>query len=197
MKRRTAIGRIVLAGVVGAGAFSGYKWYEWNRTPDMDYLDRRRATLAALVQTILPPGILPPGPTIPGAADAGVHDYIIRYVKDCVDTHTANTFIDGLKDLSHYSRSQYGKEYEACTPEEQTSILQHFEEKGRAFSGVVGKAQTKFLGQAFFPLLREYTVQGYCSSAVGASKGLAYVPVPGSFHGCIPKPPGQRAWATK
>ncbi|GGB16611.1 gluconate 2-dehydrogenase subunit 3 family protein [Puia dinghuensis] len=192
MKRRTAIGRIVLAGVVGAGAFSGYKWYEWNRTPDMDYLDRRRATLAALVQTILPPS-----PTIPGAADAGVHDYIIRYVKDCVDAHTANTFIDGLKDVAHYSRSHFNKEYEACTPEEQTSILQHFEEKGRPFNGVLGKAETKFLGPAFFPLLREYTVRGYCTSEAGATKGLTYVPVPGSFHGCIPKTPGQRAWATK
>ena len=192
MKRRKAIGRILLTGVIGAGAFSGYKWYEWNKSSDFDYLDHHRATLAALVQTILPPG-----PSIPGAADAGVHDYIIRFVKDCLDTHNANTFIDGLKDLAHYSRSQYNREYEACTPAEQTAILKHFEEKGRPFKGIMGKVENKFLGQSFFPLLREYTVQGYCTSEPGASKGLAYSAVPGSFHGCIPITQGQRAWATK
>lgn len=192
MKRRTAIRRILLTGVVGAGAFSGYKWYEWNKTPDFGYLDRRRATLAALVQTILPPG-----PSLPGAADAGVHEYIIRFVKDCVDTHRANTFIEGLKDLAHYGRSNYGREYESAAPAEQTAILKHFEEKGRPFKGLLGKAQNKYLGQAFFPLLRELTVQGYCTSELGAGKGLAYLAIPGSFRGCIPKTPGQRAWATK
>ena len=192
MKRRTAIGRILVAGVVSAGAFSGYKWYEWTRSPDTDYLDRHRAMLAALVQTILPPA-----PSIPGAADAGVHDYIIRFVKDCADTRTANTFIDGLKDVAHYSRSQYKREYEECTPAQQTAILQHFDEKGRSLNGVLGKAEIRFLGQYFFPLLREYTVRGYCTSELGASKGLSYLPIPGRFQGCIPTTPGQRAWALK
>ncbi|HLZ85835.1 MAG TPA: gluconate 2-dehydrogenase subunit 3 family protein [Puia sp.] len=192
MKRRTAIGRILLTGVIGAGAFSGYKWYEWNKSPDFGYLDTHRATLAALVQTILPPG-----PSIPGAADAGVHDYIIRIVKDCAGIHTANVFIDGLKDLAHYSRANYTKEYETCTPEQQTAILKHFEEKGRPMDGILGKAENKFLGKAFFYQLRQYTVQGYCTSELGAGKGLAYVAIPGSFHGCIPKTQGQRAWATK
>lgn len=192
MKRRTAIRRILLTGAVGAGAFSGYEWYQWNKSPDFDYLDKHRPTLAALVQAILPSG-----PEMPGAADAGVHDFIIRIIKDCVNIHNANTFIDGLKDLVHYSRSNYNKEFEACTPGEQTAILTRFQEKGRPFTGVAGKAQNKYLGKAFFFLLRDYTVQGYCTSELGASKGLAYVAIPGSFHGCIPKTPGQRAWATK
>ncbi|HEY4109292.1 gluconate 2-dehydrogenase subunit 3 family protein [Puia sp.] len=192
MKRRTAIGRILLTGAIGAGAFSGYEWYEWNKSPDFDYPDKHRATLAALVQTILPPG-----PSIPGAAEAGVHEYIIRLVKDCVDIHAANTFIDGLKDLVHYSRSTYKKEYEAGTPAEQTAIMTHFQEKGRPLNGILGKAQNKYLGKSFFYLLRDYTVRGYCTSELGAGKGLAYVAIPGSFHGCIPKAPGQRAWATK
>src|SRR5258708_30822265 len=107
MKRRTAIRRILLTGAVGAGAFSGYEWYQWNKSPDLDYLDKHRATLAALVQTILPPGT-----NMPGAADAGVHDFIIRIIKDCVNIHNANTFIDGLKELVHYSKSNYNKEFE-------------------------------------------------------------------------------------
>ena len=191
MKRRTAIGRILLTGAIGVGAFSGYEWFEWNKSPDFKELARRRATLAALVQAIIPPA-----PDIPGAADAGVHDFIIRLVTDCVPIHDANTFIDGLKDLAAYSRSNYKKEFEACSANEQTAILTHFQEKGKPFEGILGKAQNKYMGQAFFYLLREYTVRGYCTSELGASKGLAYVVVPGSYHGCIPKAPGQRAWAT-
>jgi len=191
MKRRTAIGRILLTGAVGAGIFSGYEWYEWNKSPDFDYLDKHRATIAALVQTILPPG-----PSTPGAADAGVHDDIIRSVKFCVENHAANTFIDGLKDLVHYSRSEYDKEFESCTAGQQIAILKHFEQKGYHFDGLIGKVQKKYLGFPFFYQLRDYTVRFYISSELGGTKGMTYVPVPGSFHGCIPKAPGQRAWAT-
>jgi hypothetical protein len=191
MKRRTAIARILLTGAVGAGAFSGYEWYEWTRSPDFEYLDKHRAMLAALVQTILPPG-----PSIPGAADAGVHDDIIRSVKFCVEHHPANTFIDGLKDVAHYSRSNYDKEFESCTAGQQIAILRHFEQKSRRFDGLVGKVQKKYLGFPFFYQLREYTARFYIASALGGTKGMAYDPIPGSFHGCIPKAPGQRAWAT-
>jgi hypothetical protein len=191
MKRRTAIGRILLTGAVGVGVFSGYEWYEWTKSADLDYLDKHRATLAALVQTILPPG-----PSIPGAADAGVHDDIIRSVKFCVEPHSANTLIDGLKDLVHYTLSNFDKEFESCTASQQVAILKHFEEKGHLFTGILGKVQKKYLGFSFFYLLREYTVRFYITSELGGTKGLAYVPIPGSFHGCIPKNPGQRAWAT-
>lgn len=191
MKRRTAIGRILLTGAISVGALSGYEWLERNKSPDLKELTRRRATLAALVQTIIPPG-----PDIPGAADAAVHDFIIRLVTDCVPIHDANTFIDGLKDLAGYARSNYKKEYEACSATEQTAILNHFQEKGRPLDSVLGKAQNKYMGKAFFFLLQDYTARGYCTSELGASKGLAYVAVPGSYHGCIPKAQGQRAWAT-
>jgi hypothetical protein len=192
MKRRTAIRSILVTGVIGAGAFSGYKWYQWNRTPDFTWLGTQRATLAALVQTILPPG-----PSVPGAADANVHDYVILIVKDCVDIRDANTFIDGLRDLIHYTRSHYDNSFEACTSSQQTAILEHFQASGRPFTGLIGKAQNRYLGKAFFFLLREYTVRGYCTSQLGASNGLAYLAIPGSFHGCIPMAPGQRAWASK
>jgi len=191
MKRRTAIGRILLTGVVGAGAVSGYKWYQWTKTPDFDYLDKHRTTLAAIVQVILPPG-----PSIPGAADAGVHDAIIRSMKFCANSHVANTFIEGLKDLARHCRSNYDKDFEACTPDQQYAALQHFEQKDRPFKGVLGKAQKKFLGQPFFPLLRDYTGRFYSLSELGGAKGFAYTAVPGAWHACIPKEPGQRAWAT-
>jgi hypothetical protein len=74
--------------------------------------------------------------------------------------------------------------------------MQQYEENGRPAKGLLGKAENKYLGRSFFTTLKQYTVKGYCTSQLGATKGLTYVPVPGSYHGCIPKLPGQRAWAT-
>jgi len=46
-------------------------------------------------------------------------------------------------------------------------------------------------------LLRDFTVLGYCTSEPGATRGMAYEPVPGGYRGCIDLKPGQKAWATR
>jgi hypothetical protein len=191
MKRRKAIGLLVLTGTGAGLAFSGYKWYDWNKAPDIAYLQNNRELIAALADTIIP------ADDSPGAKDAGVQDFIIKMVRDCTEIRPANKFIDGLKELEQYCRSKYGKPYEQCAAGEQQQVLRRFEEKGRPLPGILGKVQNKYLGSSFFSTLKEYTVQGYCTSMLGAGKGLAYLPIPGSYHGCIPKLPGQKAWATK
>ena len=191
MKRRKAIGRILLAGVGGGLVLSGYKWLDWHKTPDIHSLEQYKDLVSALAETILPSG------DSPGAREAGVGDFIIVMIKDCTDRISANKFIDGLKELDHYARSHYDRPYERCGENEQIMVLRYFEEKGKPFRGLIGKAQNKYLGKSFFTTLMEYTVKGYCTSELGANKGLAYVLIPGSYHGCIPKWPGQKAWATK
>jgi hypothetical protein len=192
MDRRKAIGRIILTGIAGGGLLAGYKWYDWTKTPDIRFLQRHKDTLAALAETIIPAS-----PDSPGARQAGVQDFIITMIRDCTDTFSANKFIDGLKDLDHYCHHHFDKAFEACSAGQQVTVLKYFEEKGRATSGLLGKAESRWLGNSFLTTLKAYTVQGYCTSQAGAEKGLAYAPIPGSYHGCIPKLPGQKAWATK
>jgi hypothetical protein len=191
MKRRTAIGRILAAGVGGGLILSGYKWYDWHKTPDLSFVTQQKELLAALAETIIP------STDTPGGRETGVGDFIIVMIRDCTEIKTQNRFIDGIKELRSYSLSGYKKEYQHCSPEEQQSILRHFEQEGKAFRGILGKAQNRFLGKSFFSTLKQYTVEGYCTSQQGASKGLAYLAVPGSFRGCMPMSPGQKAWATK
>jgi hypothetical protein len=191
MKRRTAIGRILAAGVGGGLVFSGYKWHDWHKAPDLGFVTLQKELLAALAETIIP------ATDTPGARDAGVADFIIAMIKDCTEIKTQNKFIDGLKELRSYSLSKYQKEYQRCDPQEQRTILQHFEQEGKPFRGILGKAQNRFLGKSFFSTLKQYTVEGYCTSERGASMGLTYLAVPGSFRGCLPMSPGQKAWATK
>ena len=191
MNRRKAIGQIALTGIGGGLLLAGYKWYDWTRTPDITYIEQHKELITALAATIIPTT------DTPGARDAGVGDFIVTMIRDCTDRMSANKFIDGLKDLGHYCQSHFDKPYEQCSESDQQAILHYFEEKGTPYKGIVGKAQDAYLGRSFFATLKKYTVEGYCSSEIGATKGLSYLYIPGSFHGCIPLQPGQKAWATR
>lgn len=191
MNRRKAIGRILLTGLGGALAFGGYKWYETTRPPDTAWLGENRELLAALADTIIPPT------DSPGARASGAPEFMFTLLKDCTDQTTLRNFIDGLKDLEAYCRSTYGHPFTDCTGPDRIGALAYFEKRDRPLTGILGKAEKRFLGKPFFTTLKEYTVTAYCTSEQGATHGLAYVPVPVNYHGCLPWQPGQPAWATK
>ncbi len=188
MNRRKAIGGILIAGA-GVIAFSGYKWYNWKKDPDYSYLDNSEDLIAALAETIIPQT------DSPGAKQAGVEKYILSIVRDCADQRTANTFIDGLKEVDRYSKSTFNGSFESLTEVERETVMRHFERKGQTPKGIIRKAKNKFLGKSFFLVLKEYTVTGYCTSKVGATEGLTYLYIPGAYHGCLNLRPGQKAWA--
>jgi hypothetical protein len=190
MNRRQAIGRIFFGSLGGAVLISGYEWNALTKTPDVAYVEKNKELIAALAETIIPKT------DVPGATEAGVHDFIVVMIKDCTEYKAQNKFIDGLKDLQSYSKNKYGKYYQNCSDGEKQAIFGYFEKKGRPFAGIVGKVQNRFLGKNFMSTLKEYTVEGYCTSEIGATQALTYVPVPGSYKGCIRIEPGQKAWAT-
>jgi hypothetical protein len=191
MNRRKAIGSIAVTILGGGIVFSGYKWYDWNKTPDFPYLKKHRELIFSLAATIIPTT------ETPGANEASVGDFIIIMIETCTERMTANKFIDGLKELENRCQSNYQKSYGQCNQLEKEAVLTHFEDIAKPFRGIIGKAQNRYLGKPFFTTLKAYTVEGYCTSEPGATKGLDYIPVPGSYHGCIPLTPAQRAWATR
>jgi Gluconate 2-dehydrogenase subunit 3 len=190
MNRRKAISRILLAGAGITLASGGYKWYEINKTPDINFLTANSDLVASLAETIIP------STDTPGAREAGVHSFIIKMIKDCTDRKSQNNFITGLKEIQAHCVIKYGKPYQSCSPRQQETALKYFEKKGKPYAGIIGKAQTRYLGKSFFTTLKEYTVEGFCTSREGATKALVYDYVPGNYHGCIPLKPGQKAWAT-
>lgn len=189
MNRRKAITRITLGAAGLAAAAGGYKWYGIAKTPDVKFVAGNKELLAALAETIIPTT------DTPGAREAGVADFIIMMVRECLDKKNANNFIDGLKDLQSYTKSKFGKEFEHCTATQQVDVMMHFEKRDKPYGGIAGKVQSRYLGKPFFIILKELTVEGYCTSEPGATKGLAYINVPGSYRGCMPMTPGQKAWA--
>ena len=147
MKRRKAIGLLLLAGGGTAASLGGLKWYQLNHTPDLSYLDGKLNLLSALAETIIPKT------DTPGAKEAGVGQYLMDMIKDCTDRKTQNKFLDGLKDLVQYTQDKYNKPYENCSVEEQIVVMKHFQEKGKPYKGIIGKAQNKFLGKSFFTII--------------------------------------------
>ena len=64
-------------------------------------------------------------------------------------------------------------------------------------NAMVAKIKNKLRGEAFFPLLRRLTVEGYCMSEAGATNHLAYQPIPGHYIAITELQPNQSCWATK
>jgi Gluconate 2-dehydrogenase subunit 3 len=191
MKRRKAIGSILLAGGATAAGFGGYKWYTLTKIPDKNYLLSKKALLADLAETIIP------ATDTPGAKEAGAVEFMMRFLNECTDTKTLNRFLKGLQDLEEYARSHYHREFESCSLPEKEAILEYFDPHSRPARTIFEKAKNKFTGFPFFETLKAYAVHGYCISEKGAILGMRYIAVPGKYLSCIPLEPNQKAWATK
>lgn len=191
MKRRRAIGRILLAGGATAAAYGSYEWFVLTKNPDLQYLSAKIPLIAALSESIIP------ATDTPGATEAGVIRFMIPLLTQCTDKKTLNRFIQGLQDLEAHTRSRYGKDFSQCTGQEKEKTLLYFEQLSQPVSDRLGRAKNKVLGSPFFKTLKQYTVESFCISEKGASLALRYIPVPGRYQGCMPMEPGQRAWATK
>ena len=191
MNRRKAIAGIFVGGFGVVAMYSGYKWHAWNKTPDWRYLREKKELIATLVDLIIP------GDTAPGERQAGVQNFIVIYIEDCADIRSANIFIDGLRNLENYALTVHNRPFQDCAQQQQSYVLQHFAQEGKRSQGIIGKVENRMLGESFFSLLKHYTVLGYGSSELGATRCLSYISVPGSYQGCIPLHHGQRAWATK
>jgi len=191
MHRREAIYSIFLGGGATATAFSGYTWVRLYRSPDLSYLDNHATMIDDLAEVIIP------RTDTPGAKDAGVGAFIICLVKDISDRRAQNNFIEGLKDLQAYTHDAYGKSFSNLGTATQQQVVARLQQKGRRGSGLAGKIKQAVMGKTFFDTLRDATVIGYCTSRVGATRGLAYDVMPFSYTGSMYLTPNQKAWATK
>jgi hypothetical protein len=161
-----------------------------------DPINARTILDKRLIITELAEMIIPETST-PGAKSAAVGDYIIKVLLNCTDPKQQHRFLSGIEDLEEFTRSTFGADFLDCSPKERHVVLLHFSEEERFSYGILNKIENKFFGKPFFVKLRDLTVEGYCLSQVGATQGLAYDYIPGSYDSCIPLNPIQKSWATK
>lgn len=191
MDRRAAVKRILVFGAVGGASYVGFRAFELHRVANNRSLVAKRALIADLADTIIPTT------DTPGAKVAGVEVFIISVLSNCTTNVEQNLFLEGLADVENYCDRNYSKSFSACNAQQRISVLAHFENSELYDSKLLNKINNKFFGAPFFSKLKELTVQGYCNSQLGATKGLAFNFIPGQYHACIPLKANQKSWATK
>jgi hypothetical protein len=175
MNRREAVRNIslILGGVLSSELTAALHGQVLNTGAPIPVNPAQEALLAEAADTVIPTT------DTPGAKDAGVEKFIIRVLRDCYRPEAQMLFYEGLARLDAAGRGSHGKGFTELTPAQKHAVL---------------LASTK-TDKAFFLLLKQLTVAGYFTSEIGATKALAYLPIPGKFQGETQLQPGQKAWA--
>lgn len=126
-----------------------------------------------------------PATDSPGAKEARVNEFIDVMLNDCFYEHDQQSFVEGLERIEKESQKNFNLSFLKASPEQQVFLLQN-EATGEDHSNQPTR---------FFRLIKELTLFGYFTSEAGATKALAYNPVPGKFQGCVPLKKDQKAWA--
>lgn len=191
MNRKTALKSMLAFVTLGVSSGIVYEFLKPGDTIPLNLLSTKKALIAELAETIIP------RTDTPGAKDAKVEDYILKMITENTDAKTQKSFLAGLSSLEHYTNDSYHKGFAQCSDIQKAEVLKHFENKGNYSVNILNKVSKKLLGPSFFHKLRDLTVEGYCTSYAGATKGMAYDLIPVTFEACIPLKKDQLAWATK
>jgi len=191
MNRRKAIGGILGFTGVGLASVAGYKYVLGNSKQQKVAVKAYFDLISELVDVIIPTTA-----ASPGAKLAQVQDYIINYMEDCASRKEYNNFLNGLNDLSERCENTYGCNFEACSALQKNELLENLDNSWNS-KGLLMKINNKLLGRSFFNILKTLTIEGYCTSFIGATKHLAYLPIPGRYKAITTLSIHQKSWATK
>lgn len=118
-----------------------------------------------------------PADDTPGAKEAGVAEFIdfmvanrvpitanrdVRSTDDALElgNEAQNRFLSGLDWMNARCKSEFGRGFMDCLPEQQQSFLEELAYKAKF-------KPTNESGREFFRLLRDYTVVGYYTTRIG------------------------------
>jgi hypothetical protein len=189
MNRRKAIGGLFAITGIGIASFTGFKYFYGNSKAYRGQLQNYATLIAELADVIIPPT------DTPGAKEAKVHEYIIGFMESCVSNKEYTNFLNGLNDLQETCLSDYNTHFAACTTEQKIVILEDLNNNVDSNS-LLSKIDKKIRGRSFFTMLKSLTIEGYCSSELGATQLLAYQPIPARYNAITKMKLNQKAWAT-
>lgn len=189
MERRKALKGILGITTLGVAMFQGADFIFGFTSSDHQEINKHSDLIAELVDVIIPPT------DTPGAQEAQVHCYIIGYMEQCASHKEFRNFINGLNDIEENSKIRFRKKFNQCNSEQKLQVLMALDDSSK--NGLLRKINDKISGRSFFNLLKTLTVEGYCTSEVGATQHLSYEAVPGRYNAITKMAYNQKAWATK
>jgi hypothetical protein len=144
------------------------------------------AMLTAVAEAIIP------ATDTPGAKAARVNEFIDVILTDWYDTPRKQRFLDGLADMDTRAQTQFGREFLACTPAQQTEILTALDLEVAEAREALNRRTTRRrveneeLETHPFYMLKRLTIVGYYTSEVGAEQEVHFEIIPSQRGGCIP-----------
>ena len=160
------------------------------KQPDLTLLEDYKGCMDSLSEAVIPET------ETPGATSAGVSAVVLKLVQHCLTLKEQNTFLNGMQELDKYCLGKYGNVFKRCSQTQQIERLYQLENNANMGGRFVTKVRQKLFGKSFIHLVKELCVIGYCTSFKGATEGLAYDGVPGSYQGCVLLNKNQHSWAT-
>jgi len=182
MDRRQAIQRaaMVLGYSISAPALMGVL-KGCKATPEIGYkpvfFNEDQAAIMAEVAEI----IIPKTDT-PGAKETGVPAFMDLMLKDCYGPEDQKRFLEGVTALDSEAGKAYGDSFLSCKAEQQKELVTKMHSE--AIASVRSENPPK--DRPFILMAKELTMLGFFTSEAGATQVLSYVPVPGSYQGCVP-----------
>ena len=141
----------------------------------------QNATVVAIAELIIPTT------DTPGATAAKVNEFTDLMLAEWLDADERTRFLEGLADLDARSRKKFGKDLTACTPAQQTELLELLDLELAAMRDAErqGARREPTPAQGFFRMMKRLTLVGYYTSEVGATEELHNPIIPGRYDGCV------------
>ncbi|MGB5434801.1 MAG: gluconate 2-dehydrogenase subunit 3 family protein [Maribacter sp.] len=131
--------------------------------------------------------ILPETDRSPGAKAAKIGAFMVTIVTDCYDQKEQTIFKEGIDTIGKMAHTAYSKSFLKLDPDHRQDLLVRLDNQART----IPEGEPPH----YFTMLKQLTIWGYFTSEPGATKALRYLPIPGSFKGCVPYNKGDKAWA--
>lgn len=131
--------------------------------------------------------ILPETDRSPGAKAAKIGAFMVTIVSDCYDQKEQTIFEEGMNTIGKMSHTTYAKSFLELDPDQRQNLLVRLDNQAKTIP--------EEKPPHYFAMMKQLTIWGYFTSEPGATKALRYLPLPGSFKGCVPYKKGDKAWA--
>jgi hypothetical protein len=146
-----------------------------------EFLSRDELALTGVLAEL----IIPQTET-PGALAVDAHHTVDHLLAVCTPAPEQAAFRAGLARVDALAQAQTGKRFSALPAARQVALLRALD---------TGSAPFTADDRAFFRQLKGLVAFAYYTSEAGASRELAYLPVPGGYNGHLKVTPSTRTWA--
>lgn len=169
MQRRSVLKNLA----IGVGGLISLPAWASNWTPDsignVSIVSfNEEALLGELVETFIPQT------DTPGAKSLGVHQFVLRIIRDCYDQSALTTLQQGLGLTETTAQQTYSKGFMECDAVQRRDVLTKL------------SASTDPVGKPFVDMVKGLTIRGYTNSEFYLVNVQKYVMAPGYYHGCVP-----------